>query len=221
MNDDKNFLDLFGNMLFGMNNSNEYIKKLFGEHKEVEKDEIINPDDLKTYKDFTSKDFDDYLDTIIKYYDSQYSNTPPEILDMQSQIEEWSKDCVTHNELDTKISNVLGQPKNIRIVEKDGGIYEEKTWGIGNGVLVRHRELTNDEIMGENFKIEDSIFENPIEYIDNFNGDNIHQENIPNVKLKSKSHQEQLDEAIINEDYELACVLRDKLKTNEKREDRK
>jgi hypothetical protein len=208
----ENFFDLFGNMFFGKGNDDTNpLFHDFGKRGETPNNQ--NPDDINKFRgdagdtdEHISSKYKEYINKLMEFYGSQFNTTPPEILSIQNQIEAWSTENITHGELDAKISNVLGQPISVKIVLKDESLFEEKTWVLGEGVLIRHRELTKEE-ENKGLVIEELILDNPTEFILNFNDSRTDIE-----PIKEKSLQEQLDDAVKNEEYELACILRDKMK---------
>lgn len=106
------------------------------------------------------------------------------------------------------LDGVLGESIDKRFIKDDGKTYEEIVWVGESGLIIRRFELSATEASKVEDEVQPSMFEGvdltkPVE-----RAEYTHKKTVK----KEKNLKEQLDDAIKTENYELAAVLRDKIK---------
>jgi len=96
---------------------------------------------------------------------------------------------VTGSYIAGQIDDELGEPNKVEYYEKDGIYFEKKTWKVSGGEMIKI--IVSDEPFNKNV-----------------------EEN----KESRLTLQEQLEDAVKNEDYETAAKLRDLIKKEEKKQ---
>ena len=116
------------------------------------------------------------------------------------KIEGYLTEDLDNSQLYSKISNILGPPVKIIKFGLDNLNLQEIIWNVGKkgeiGLV-----MPSDTIIDILHDTDNSIYKTLKEWSD-----------LVNSKYKEKSLQEQLDEAILNEEYEKCAILRDKIK---------
>ena len=192
---DNEFFDSMGYMLFGKNN--EQVNRIY--------------DDFKNQLD--SSESEEY----IKFMDDNASGEIPSYLPefnmIQKKIEDWTNEGMSDDDLTDKVSELLGNPISIKVVEVDGELIEEKTWLMSSGVLVRHKPLTDTSIHDEEEYADEILsYEDTQAEIESARITEDKYDEVFLCKVSVKSLQAKLDKALKEENYEFACVLRDKIK---------
>lgn len=95
---------------------------------------------------------------------------------------------VTDSHIAGQIDDELGEPTHVEYYEEDGMYFEKKIWKVFGGEMIK--VIMSDEPFVKH---------------------------VPENKEIESSLQEQLDEAVKNEEYEIAAKLRDAIKKEEKK----
>lgn len=208
MIDKDNYFDMFGDFLFGKND--DELNKMY--------EDILKGLDKMSKDGKTPEDVDAYLKKMMK--DNNTFTPPKVIIDMQNKIEAWLEDGLDPEELDNKISSEIGEPSSIVIRKYDDIYMEEKTWFIDGSLLVRTKEMTEEEIEEWEEAGKPNYFGS-----DNVNAKMLYDLNnvtdYDGPKQKELTLEEQLKIAIENEEYEKAAEIRDKIKGVETPENQK
>lgn len=220
-----NFFDLFGNMLFG-DDDDEFrrlLNKMNQDRSDKLKDlqnkgESYEPGLGNNLDGLIQNDslFNTYIGNILRGLEEREKKSNKELSEIQEKIDSWEGEGITQEEFDIRLKNLIGEPIDSRIIQNEDGVFFEKTWRLSGGLLIRHFPLTTDEINENRGKIKQSfIKDNPLYHINNdmtfeFPMD-IWEDSLKMTKPE-KSLQEQLEDAVEAEDFELACILRDKIK---------
>lgn len=203
-----NYFDMFGDFLFGNDDDDDKLNKMY--------EEILKGLDKMSKEGKSSQDIDDYLKKIVdENNDFTLFNQINEILDIQNKIEMWLGEGLTPDELDGKIVSEIGNPESIGIRKYEDTYTEEKIWIVSGSLLVRTKEMSPEEIQ----KWEADGRSNYVDS-DDLNINEIYDLNELSDygRPKQLTLEEQLKNAVENEEYEKAAELRDKIKGVEKPE---
>lgn len=198
MSDKDNYFDLFSEMLFGKsNNKNDAeLNHLFNEiSKNV--DNVKNdktPDELLEYLEEISKNNAEFLPV-------------GRIIEIQNKINSWAEDGLSPEELDNNINNLVGNPTSIVVREIGEEFIEEKSWEVDDGILVRSKIMTEEEVEEWEDVVNLRKYGGPSGGFVNMNYDLNSITDFDEEPLEM-----QLEKAIDAEEYEKAAKIRDRIK---------
>jgi hypothetical protein len=176
---------------------NDNFFDFFGESLFGKDDSELNKFFKEHFKDMNQYSKDESSD---KLSDDEHER---KAIEVQDNIKTWLNQGFNNGELRTKISSIYGQPSNIRKFEIDGMSFDEITWHIENAGDTTIIMSSSDIDITFYDNIDDGIHKILREW-----SDLIEKQSKP----KEKSLQEQLDEAILNEEYKKCAIIRDKIK---------
>jgi len=198
-----NYFDFLGSMMFGR--SDEELDKLFKQMSE-------QISQMKEDKDYTPEKLEEHLNKMINSHNK--STTPPEIANLQRQVEEWAKENLTPEELDERITNIVGEPVDMDVIIQDDMPFEQLSWRVGAGYLTRLRELTPEEYadylddmesLDDNYK---KVFEGKDTLPPLYDLNKVDEVR----ELTDSELEEEMEYFVEKEDYAKAIEIRDKIK---------
>lgn len=131
--------------------------------------------------------FDDLFDDFFKKKNENQPDIRDEIKKIMDTISKFRK-IGSEEELDDAIDNELGEPNEIEEYIENGFLFKKLTWNTPHGSYIK---LVVTDIVDNNGEYEPE-----------------------NTVTKTKSLQEQLEDAVETENYPLAIKLRDEIKKN-------
>jgi hypothetical protein len=131
--------------------------------------------------------FDDLFEDFFKKKTENQPDIRDEIKKIMDTISKFRK-LGSEEELDDAIDNELGEPNEVEEYIENGFLFKKLTWNTPHGSYIK---LVVTDIVDNNGEYEPE-----------------------NIVTKTKSLQEQLEEAVEAENYPLAIKLRDEIKKN-------